>query len=145
MGGQPPIDDNMLIQLARQRLAAELSGRGAPGGGGGGGGGASVVNNVYGGGQLPGGGGGQMPDALGGGQMPPQGAAPGGGDNPYDPQDYMVDIIRQEYPEGSQAELVNPGDPNDVKHVAMPHGGWVKRVHRWVQPKKKAMDHKAPF
>lgn len=129
-GGGGPITDDMLVQLARQRLARQIGGNDqSPS--------PMVTNNVY--GALGGGGTGAMPPALGGGSPPGGGMAPGGDPFAGEPRDYMVDIVRQNYPEDTEAELQDPGDPSNVQRVAMPHGGWVKRVHRWTRPQKKKM------
>lgn len=134
MQGGAPITDEMLVQLARQQLAKHLSGDAAPP--------PMVTNNVYG---ALGGGAGAMPPALGGGSPPGGGGmAPGGDPFAGEPRDYMVDIVRQDYPENTEAELVDPTDPANVQRVQMPHGGWVKRVHRWTRPQKKKMVPEPP-
>lgn len=148
--GMPSGGDDRLIRLALERLLAQQGG-----GGGAGGPPPSVINNVYGGAGGGGGMGGSagVPTAFGGGGIPPGG--PGGpapqGD-PYAPDDYMVDIVRQDYGPGDVAELSDPQDPNNVlQRIPFQQKGWVKRVHRWTRPKKKAapggmqVDPMAPY
>lgn len=110
------ITDQGLIEALRRRMMRELE-HGQHGGGG-------VTNNVY-GGHIPsmGAGGGDGGD---GGMLGRMGQME---ENPRD-QQYFVDIAR---------ENLGPGDEYEMggeKHTAK-HGGWKKRVHRFVVGGKK--------
>lgn len=107
------ITDQALIQAARRRLLEEIGQRKEV---------EKIVNNVYGGG-------------VGGGLTDKMGQEGGGGGSPED-MDYFVDILRQNYEPGQEADTIDPETGMPIKQK-MGSGGWSKRVHRFAAPKKK--------
>jgi len=98
--------DDVLLQAVRKRLLGELSGKSGQSG-------HSqmqkVINNVYGSSGAPDTGSGGLVGNMGSGAGAPVPGGAGGGDDPYS---YMVDIERE-------------NNPN----------GWTKRVKRYRTPK----------
>ena len=115
MDPQQEISDQALIQAMRKRILDEIARRSDA---------EKIVNNVY-GGSIGGSG---VMDRLGGADQ----ASP-------DDNSYFVDILRQNYEPGDEAEMVDPNTGMPVKKP-LPHGGWAKRVHRFSAPKKKVME-----
>ncbi len=108
------VTDEALIAAIRRRMLEDIEKKKEA---------AAIVNNVYGGAQAGGGG---VMDRLGG---------EGQEMSPED-QSYFVDILRQNYEPGDEAETIDPETGMATKRP-LPHGGWSKRVHRFSQPKKK--------
>jgi hypothetical protein len=111
---QQDISDIDLIRAIRKRMLDEIGSRGDA---------ERIVNNIY-GGSLPSGGG--VMDQLGGAAS----------SSPEEDRDYFVDIMRQNFEPGDEAEFLDPQTGQPVKRP-MERGGWQKRVHRFSAPKKK--------
>lgn len=107
------INDEMLIRAMRKRLLDDISRRGEA---------ERVVNNIYGGGV----GGGGVSDQM-------------GAEMPDEDQSYFVDILRENYDPGDSATVIDPETGEKVSRQ-LPRGGWGKYVHRFSQPKKKALE-----
>jgi hypothetical protein len=113
------VTDQALIAAIRKRMLEDIEKRKEA---------ASIVNNVYGSGAAgaPGG----VMDRLSGGAE---------GDMSPEEQSYFVDILRQNYDPGDEAEMIDPETGEPIKRP-LPRGGWAKRVHRFSAPKKKMQE-----
>lgn len=114
------VTDHKLIQAMRKRLMDEIASGDKKA--------AShtqkIINNVYGGGSAPTSSGGIM-DKM---------AHQGGQESPDD-DNYFVDIMRQNYAPGSEAEMTDPDTGEKIKKK-LENGGWSKSVHRFKSKKK---------
>jgi hypothetical protein len=113
--GQNPSDMDLVAAIRRRMLNEIQEQKDAE----------RIVNNIY-GGSIPGGG---VMDRLGSAASP----------SPEEDRDYFVDILRQNYEPGDEAEVIDPETGMPVKQQ-LQAGGWKKRVHRFSSPKKKVME-----
>lgn len=110
---QDDLSDQSLIKAVRRRLLEELQRKEQE----------KIVNNIY-GGQV-------VPEKSG---IMENMAGQDGGDITPEDRDYFVDILRQNYDPGDEAQVIDPttGQPVTQK---LDRGGWQKRVHRFTKKK----------